>query len=67
MSALSRDIAVDQRHVLGAIHVVLIADDPELAQVGRNPRLGHPVHELLGHEAVGDELRHGHERQVVLP
>ena len=54
----------DQRHVLGAIHVVLVADDPELAELGRQPRLGDPVHQPLGAEPVGDELRDGDEGEV---
>jgi hypothetical protein len=58
---LSRDLAVDQRDVLRAVDVVPVADDGELAEVGRNPRLGHPVDQLLGLQPVGDELGHGDE------
>jgi hypothetical protein len=60
-------IAVDQRDVLRLVHVVLIPDDGELAEIGGNPRLGHAVHQLLGLEPVGHELRDGDERQIVLP
>ena len=60
------DIAVHQRHMLGLIHVVLVADDPELAELGREPRLGHPVHQLLGPEPVGHQLRDGDEGEPVL-
>ena len=63
---LSGHLAEDERHVLGPVDVVLVADDRELAELGRDPRLGHAVHQLLGLEPVGDELGHGDERQMML-
>ena len=64
---LAGHVAVDQRDVLRPVHVVLVADDAELAEVGREPRLGHAVHQPLGLQPVGDELRHRDEGQPVLP
>ena len=58
---LPRHLAEDQRHVLRPIHVVLVADDREVAELGRQPRLGHAVDQLLLLQPVGDQLRHRHE------
>ena len=38
----------------------------ELAELGRDPRLGDAVDQLLGLEPVRDELRHGDEGEAVL-
>ena len=64
---LSADVTVDQRHVLRRIHVVAVPDDRELAELGGDPGLGHPVNQLLGPEAIRHQLGHGDEGQPVLP
>ena len=63
---LPADVPVHQRHVLRPIHVVAVPDDGELAELGRDPGLGHPVDQLLGPQPVGHQLGHGDEGQPVL-
>ena len=60
------DVAVHERDVLVLVDVVLVADDPPLAVIGGQPRLGDAMHEPLVLEPVRDELRDGDERQSVL-
>ncbi len=65
-AGLAGHLAEHQRDVLRLVHVVLVADDGELAEVGRDPRLGDAVDQLLGLEPVGHELGDRDEREVVL-
>ena len=66
MPRLAGHLAHDQRHVLGPVHVVAVADHLELAEIGGEPRLGDPVHQPLVLEPVRHQLRHRDEGEPVL-
>lgn len=58
-------LAVDERHMLVAVHVVAIADEAELTELRGQARFRRAMHEALVLQPVGDQLRHRDERQVV--
>jgi len=60
------DVAVDDSNVLVGIDVVLVADDPPRAKVGRQTGFGDAVDEALVLQPVRDELRHGDEGEPML-
>src|SRR3989449_65665 len=60
------DLAVHQGDVLRLIHVIPIADDPEFAERGREPRLSDAMDQALVLQPVGDELCDGDEREPML-
>jgi hypothetical protein len=64
---LAGDFAVDQGDMLGLVHVVVIADDPELAKLGGEPRFGDPVHQVLGGQPVGHQLGYRDIGEVMGP
>ena len=59
---LSDDVAIDERDVFVVVHVIGIADDPEIAELGGQPCLGDTMHQAFRAQAVRDQLRHGDER-----
>ena len=63
---VSRYFAIDEGDMLRPIDVILITDDGEIAELGRKSRLRHAVDQPFRLQAVGDELGHRHERQMVL-
>ena len=63
---LARDLALHERHVLGAVEQRLEHEAGEVAVTGRDARLGHPAHQLLGVPSVADEVGDGDELEAVL-
>ena len=61
----ARDLALDQRHVVLVVHQRAVADDGELAERGRHPRLHHALHELVVLAPVGDQIGDGDHLQAV--
>ncbi len=62
---LARDVALDHGDVVLAVDQRAEADGGELAERGRQDRLGHALDQPLGALAVGDQVGHGDHLQLV--
>ena len=61
------DFASHQRDVGLAVKRALEGHDLEVAELGRQPRLGHLAHEPFRAHAVVDQVGDGHQQQAVAP
>ncbi len=62
----ARDITHHQCDVLSLVHIVAVADDGELAVLGRQFRLGETMNQLLHPEPVGHQLGDRDKCETVL-
>ena len=62
---LARNVALDHGDVVLAVHQRAEADGGELAERGRQDRLGHALDQALGALAVGDQVGHGDHLQLM--
>ena len=63
---LAPHVTVDHRHVLGAVELRAEGDALEVAPLGRDAGLAHPLDQLLVAVPVADEVGDGDQHQAVL-